>query len=120
MRGGSIFGLSSTRHSPFSRRQEVFGPHGLEDIGEIVDEVVFANRSPDCIQTALVECLGYSLELILALLGEFGFDDGVESFLDILGRIGVDVDRCILKMGEAVVGSGVGRGLGLGSFRGHV
>ena len=104
----------------FFMETKVFRLHSLEGGVNMTNKVIFASRSSGSFGTVIVEGLGYRLKLISALFGGFSFDNCVDGVLDILRRIGMDVDLGSRKMGEAVEGAGARRALGSGCLLGCI
>ena len=77
-----------------------------------MDEVIFASRSSDHFFTSLREFLGFAVEDSTAILGGFGFDNVIDSGLDLLRWVDVNVDIGVLEMLIAVMSGGVRRALG--------
>lgn len=92
---------------------EIVKAHRIESIVEYFNEVIFANRSSGFFGAVGLKYFGYGFELLSAPLGGFGFDNGVDSILNILRRrIGVDVNQGGTKKFEAVLGVGARRTFG--------
>ena len=53
--------------------------------------------------TALVEFFGYVMKSSGAILGDFGFDNAIDSGSDVVRRIDVDVDVCVQEHWDRVV-----------------
>ena len=77
-----------------------------------MDEVIFASRSSDHFLAFPPEFFGSVAEDSAAILRGFGIDNVVDSSLDFLTLIDVNVKVGVLKMLVAVVGDGVRRALG--------
>jgi hypothetical protein len=91
---------------------EVLETQGLEGSVEWINKVILASLSPDILEAAVAEFLGYDAEVRSALLGDFGGDNAVDSGLDVVRRLSVHVDLDGRKILVAVDGGGVRRALG--------
>jgi hypothetical protein len=79
---------------------------------EWLKKVIFARLSPDVLEAAIAERLGYNVEFSSALLGDFGIDNGIDGGIDIIRWLGVEANLDGGKILAAVDGVGASRVLG--------
>ncbi|PVH99919.1 hypothetical protein DM02DRAFT_614668 [Periconia macrospinosa] len=91
---------------------EVLETQSLEGSVEWINKVILASLSLDIFEAAVAEFLGYNAEFRLALLGDFGLDNTVDSGLDIVRWLSMHVDLDSRKILVPVHGGGVRRALG--------
>src|SRR5947207_5355659 len=91
----------------FLTENDVVRFHSFKRVAEYLNEVIFTSRSLNYFLAGLVEFFGNVAEFNAAICSDFGFNNAVDSGLDVGRRIGVDVDLGGLKMPVAVVGGGV-------------